>query len=255
MMQINVAAAGRGAGWLLDGFGYFTRGAGAWLIMTVIILIFLLLSMFIPVVNMLFIFLSPVLMGGMLLGCRELDRGDSINVNHLFAGFSSNTGQLILLGLFHFIGLIIIMIISAIATLLSVGVDAMNQIATQMMDKMHSGDVHMMMEMSRELLLPALLMLLYFALFYLPLLMALWFAPALVMLDEQTGVDAMVNSFKGCVKNIVPYLVYGLVGLVFCILASIPMFLGWLVLFPMIVASIYLAYRDIFKFTEVEAGT
>jgi len=44
----------------------------------------------------------------------------------------------------------------------------------------------------------------------------------------------------------VPFVLYGLVGLVLGIVASIPFGLGWLVLGPVAIASVYVGYRDIF---------
>ena len=251
MMTINSAAAERGAAWLTEGFGYFTRGAGAWLVMTVIFIIFMALASALPMANLLFIFLSPLLIGGMLLACHEQDNGAAATVGHLFAGFSRNTGQLVLLGLFHFIGLLLITAVTVVATLLSVGMAAIHNLFSQLTNVMHTGDIYASVDAAQALLLPLLLLLLYFAFFYVPLIMALWFSPALVMLKHQNAVDAMVNSFKGCAANIVPFLVYGVVGLVLSIIASIPMMLGWLILFPVIVASVYLGYKDIFS-EEVE---
>ena len=77
--------------------------------------------------------------------------------------------------------------------------------------------------------------------------MALWFAPALVVLHEESAMNAMVASFKGCLQNLIPFLLYGLVGLVLTIIATIPLMLGWLILIPMITASIYISYKDIFQ--------
>ena len=48
-------------------------------------------------------------------------------------------------------------------------------------------------------------------------------------------------------KNVIPFLIYGLVGLVLTIVATIPLLLGWLVLIPMLIASIYVSYKDIFQ--------
>jgi len=79
-----------------------------------------------------------------------------------------------------------------------------------------------------------------------PIYMALWFAPALVVLRRMAPVAAIRESFLGCLKNIVPFLVYSIVFLVLGIVASIPLGLGWLVLGPVTVASVYTAYRDIF---------
>jgi uncharacterized membrane protein len=79
-----------------------------------------------------------------------------------------------------------------------------------------------------------------------PVNMALWFAPALVMLQGQTATRAITQSFKGCLRNIVPFLIYGTVLLVLGFLASLPLALGWLVLGPVILGSVYAAYRDIY---------
>ena len=75
---------------------------------------------------------------------------------------------------------------------------------------------------------------------------ALWFAPALVVLRGAAPVAAIKESFSACLKNFVPFLIYGIVLLVLGIVAAIPLGLGWLVLGPVVIASVYVAYRDIF---------
>jgi uncharacterized membrane protein len=56
----------------------------------------------------------------------------------------------------------------------------------------------------------------------------------------------MKQSFSGCLKNIVPFLLYGAILLVLSVLASLPLLLGWLVLGPVLAASLYTGYRDIY---------
>jgi uncharacterized membrane protein len=56
----------------------------------------------------------------------------------------------------------------------------------------------------------------------------------------------MKESFSGCLRNIVPFLVYGVVMMVFGAIASIPMLLGWLVLGPVLCGSYYASYKDIY---------
>jgi uncharacterized membrane protein len=80
----------------------------------------------------------------------------------------------------------------------------------------------------------------------LPVSMALWFAPALVVLNDRGAVEAMKESFAGCLKNIVPFLLYGVVLFVAAIIAAIPFGLGWLVLGPVVAGSLYASYRDIY---------
>jgi len=50
----------------------------------------------------------------------------------------------------------------------------------------------------------------------------------------------------GASKNILPFLVYGLVGLALAVVATLPIMLGWLILVPVLISSTYCAYKDIF---------
>jgi len=80
----------------------------------------------------------------------------------------------------------------------------------------------------------------------LPVFMALWFAPALAMFHQQGPAEAMKASFVACLKNVLPFLVYSVILLPLAFIASIPLGLGWLVLGPVLAASLYTSYRDIF---------
>jgi uncharacterized membrane protein len=80
-----------------------------------------------------------------------------------------------------------------------------------------------------------------------PLAMATWFAPALIVFHPELGAwRAMQASFAGCVKNMLPFLLYGVIVLVASAIASVPLLLGWLVLGPVLFASLYTGYRDIY---------
>ena len=80
----------------------------------------------------------------------------------------------------------------------------------------------------------------------LPLYMAMWFAGPLIVLAQSDVVPAMKTSFFACLKNILPFLIWSIAIFFLGIFASIPLFLGWLLLGPVLIASIYLGYRDIF---------
>jgi uncharacterized membrane protein len=75
--------------------------------------------------------------------------------------------------------------------------------------------------------------------------MAIWFAPALVALHAMPAIDAMKLSFKACLANIVPFLMYGLVLTVLMVVAIIPCGLGLLVLLPVMYISYYTSYREV----------
>src|SRR5437879_13809185 len=79
-----------------------------------------------------------------------------------------------------------------------------------------------------------------------PVFSAVWVAPPLAVFNELGAFDALKASILGCLKNIVPFLIFGLSLFCLAFLATIPVLLGWLVLGPVIGASIYTSYRDIY---------
>ncbi len=83
----------------------------------------------------------------------------------------------------------------------------------------------------------------------LPLLMAFWFAPALVVLNQIRPIAALHASFQACLKNVVALLVYGTILLALAFLALLPAGLGLLIFGPVLAGSVYAAYRDIFLAT------
>ena len=56
----------------------------------------------------------------------------------------------------------------------------------------------------------------------------------------------MKASFFACLSNWLAFLVYGLIILVLWFIASIPLFLGLVVLVPVLICSVYASYKDIF---------
>jgi uncharacterized membrane protein len=72
------------------------------------------------------------------------------------------------------------------------------------------------------------------------------FSPALVLLDGMGPMEAIRQSFHGSLKNMLPLSVYGLVALGLLFLGAIPLGLGLLVVWPILTAAIYAAYRDIY---------
>ena len=67
------------------------------------------------------------------------------------------------------------------------------------------------------------------------------------------GVDALGDGEVGGVaappstlKNVVPFLVFGVIYIVAAIVASIPFGLGWIVLVPVSLLTAYVSYEDVF---------
>jgi hypothetical protein len=226
--------AGNGWKWIVDGWTLFTRAPGMWIGITVI---YLLISFAVACIPVLGTLASPVLnvifTAGLLLGCRALDEGGELKVEHLFAGFQGRLGSLIAAGLLYLAAILVV----TLATGLAVGFKLYNIVSAGPVEAEQILDV---------VLLGALAVLIWLALI-LPAVMAVWFAPALIVFRHLGAVQAMKASFVGCLRNFVPFLVYGLVLLIPAVLATLPFALGWLVLGPLVIASIYTSYKDIYS--------
>ncbi|HEX8010839.1 MAG TPA: BPSS1780 family membrane protein [Casimicrobiaceae bacterium] len=246
-LEPRAVEAGRGASWWAEGWRLFTPRAGMWLLIALVVFGLVLaagLLGLIPFIGQLLLLgaqiLTPVFVGGLMLGCRAVDRGNPLTVAHLFAGFSQRTGPLVIVGLiYNGVAILIgILVAGMMVAIFGVGVLDMLTGAT---DASQTGIAF------GSAVVAVLLGFLFFLLLLLPLIMAIWFAPALVMLGGMAPVAAMKTSFQGCLRNVVPFLVYGVVGIVLAILASVPFGLGWFVLAPVTVATVYASYCDIFE--------
>jgi uncharacterized membrane protein len=79
-----------------------------------------------------------------------------------------------------------------------------------------------------------------------PVIMAFYFAPALITFNDLEVMQALKLSFRGCLRNIMPFLLFGILMILLSILAMIPMGLGMLILAPVGMISIYVCYKEIF---------
>jgi hypothetical protein len=227
----RAVSAGQGWAWITGGFDLFKKQPGIWIAIVVILFLILLVLAFIPLLGALAsALLMPVFVGGMMLGCQSLQRDGSLEIGHLFAGFKTQTGNLVALGAIAIAGWIVVMV----PVIVIVGAGAFFGAM--------SGDAAGAVAMGGSFLIAWLIAMALSILLY----MALWFAPALVVLHGVAPIAAIKQSFHGCLKNVVPFLLYGIIMMVLSIVATIPILLGWLVLGPVLVASVYLAYEDIY---------
>jgi uncharacterized membrane protein len=220
--------AGRGWAWIAAGWEIFKRAPGVWIGMVVVYAMISMAAAFVPFIGQIATHvLVPVFAAGFMIASGKIDRGEPPQFSDLFAGFERRFGVLATAGAIYVAAAVAI----ALGVLLAAGISfaAVSH---------GSGGV----EAAGTLLLA---MLVIFALLV-PLFMAIWFAAPLIVFHGMGAVDAMKASFTGCARNVLPFLVYGAIGLAFGILATIPLMLGWLVFGPVLAASAYAAYKDIY---------
>ena len=231
VMGGRAVGAGQGWTWIAEGFGLFKKAPGIWIALVVILFVILVVLAFIPLLGAVATFLVvPVFVGGLLLGCRALQGGGELEVAHLFSGFKAHTGNLIVIGALAIAGWIVVML----PVIVIVGAGAFLAALR--------GDAAGVAALGGSFMLAWLVALAL----SIPIYMALWFAPALVVLRGMAPIEAIKESFLGCLRNVLPFLVYSIVLMVLGIVAAIPLGLGWLVLGPTLIASVYTSYRDIY---------
>jgi hypothetical protein len=206
--------AGNGWRWIVDGWGLFVRRPGMWILVVLVLYVISTVISWIPLLGAIALtLLSFVFAGGVMLGCAELDDGRPLELRHLFAGFGGHLGRLLLLGLLFLAAEIVLVLVAA-----GLGAAAIFGLTGGA-----AGDPDAMGQAVATVLVAVLVALALL----IPILMLVWFTPALVALQELGVVDALKASFAGCLKNIVPFLLYGVVLLVLSIIAAIPLMLGF----------------------------
>ena len=232
----HTVPAGNGWQWIAGGWDHFKQNPLAWIGGIVVWILLMMALSFIPLLGPLAVnLLSPVIIAGFMLGAQAQREGDSFTVGHIFSGFNNNAGKLIVVGLLYLVGTFLIMLVVG---LMVGGALFANMGQLQAAEQNPEAAMAMVGPMLLAMLVAMALMI--------PLLMAYWFAPALVAFEDLGAFEAMKLSFRACLKNMLPFLVYGLITLALMFVAMIPFGLGMLVLSPVMVAAIYVSYRDIF---------
>jgi hypothetical protein len=234
-MEARQVPAAHGWLWIKQAFELFRKSPLLWMVLTAIGVVGMSAISYIPVIgDLLSTILMPVLLAGFMLGARDLARGEELELAHLFGGLQHNAQQLIALG-----GINLVAQLLSLGAMMLVGGGAL--VSLILSGKQLDDPTALM-----QALTGAGLALVVGAILFSILLMAMQFAPMLVMFQHMPPLRAMRTSLRGFLRNWLPLTVYGLMLLPFAIIASMPMMLGWLVLLPIIIASMYTIYIDLF---------
>ncbi len=227
-------ATGNGWSWIADAWALTGQQRGTWIGLFVLFAVLVIVLSLIPFLgSLLLMLLTPVLYGGIMLGCDAQRRGERMEVGHLFSGFKAHTGKLIAVGAITLVAFLAIFVV----IMLIFGFGMMS---------MMMGGGEPTPEQLQTGLASILIAVLVMAGLSIPIYMAIWFSTPLITLGGMDVGAALKTSFFACLKNILPFLVWGVMMFVLAIVASIPLMLGWLLLGPVLIASVYTGYRDIF---------
>ncbi|GEM_PF-257801 len=248
--------------WLTSAFKLFKRNPFTWIISVFIFIFINTITNVIPVIGAAVTSLfSPAFMAGFMIGAKDQHEGKRFRIGHLFAGFSSNFSQLFLFGLLYFIvsmAIFGVMIISFLFIMVISGAG--------LSDLNISANMAAFVNMSPMIMV---LVILVIMLITIPLTMTYYFGPALIAINMASVFNAVKMSFRACLINMLPFLLYSvaclgvltasilIIGGISALVAMVSKIAGvivggicmLLVVFavtPVFFASIYVAYKDIF---------
>ena len=252
--------AQRGVQWLRDAYAMLSRARLPWLLLLFINYFILGIVDFIPYLGQIAApVLKPVLAVGFLAAAWSQERGGTPEAKQMFVGFRSNLWALLPLGAVFVAGITLAVLGTAViddGKLL----DALSG-RTKIDDALLAdGDVQLAM--------------LFAAVCALPVILALWFAPALVVFQDCNAWQALTGSLFAALANWRAITMYGLMiffwggvvpGIVTTLItlvapASLAFGIVLVVLLPymfLFIATLhisdYVSYRDIFHRNETHA--
>ena len=233
--------------WCVSGFGSFKSNPIAWILILVVFFLVLAILGLVPLVNFFVTYVAyPIFIGGLMLGCAAQVAGEDLEVKHLFAGFAEPVKKLALLGGAYLAAIMVLFIVIFIVGILLAlamggGLEALLAGLEGNPDGLGTAAAGPMVVV-------------FVILFVLMLvaggsvvMMGLWFAPALIVFHDLDVIEAIRLSFRGCLRNWPAFLiVYPLIWVVLAIPVGLTFGLGGLVVGPVLLASMYFGYRDIY---------
>ena len=234
-LTVSRPPAQAGMAWIRSGWALFRTWPVAWMGMTAAAFLAIMgLSMLPWVGAMLVELLSPILVAGYMYAARAAERGEPVTFLYLGEGARTHAKPLLVIGAVYLLaGLLINQVMVALGGS-----------GLQEMLRMAQNPAGLTPEAAEAALAQSLPAMLVGLLLYTPLLMATWFAPALVAFAGYAPGNALWWSLWTCFANWRPLLLYSLVmGLIAAVAMLMPFGLGLLVFLPWAMTSTYVAYN------------
>jgi len=252
-LKIRRVSMRHGWYWLIEGFMLWARAPAFLSFLTLCFVLISLVSIITPLVGEL---LASILMPGLILGvfngCRAIDRKRKLSPSLLISGFRRHAFDLLLAGFFNFIIMTFVVLVSQLFD------DGMTW---------HTSSMYVSEQKAQEMVNVSFTSLpfLSFPFLVTMVLSAVWlFVPQLIGWWRLSVPKALLFSLKGCLINWLPFLTYGFCFGFFIIvlsalvinffqfaasgLGTVVCAVFLLIIVPALIASFYVAARDIYGF-------
>jgi uncharacterized membrane protein len=238
-IRVRDVRSSRGPAWLAEGWRILRGAPSVWIGLSAGWMIITLGLVIVPLVGGVAAnLLQPAFFASFALAARKQLAGEAVVMGDLFAGFRRPLRPLVNLGAILLIAEIAIFFVMSLLGLPGVGG---NDEVTTVTDYIRALQ-------GKEWILLAGLVLTAFV------KGALWFAPAILAFHDISTAHAVRWSVYAALSNVGAMVAYGVVLTVAFVLAVLPWGLGLLVVVPVMVASTYTGFRDVFEDVPPEAG-
>lgn len=237
--ELQRVPASRCFAWLAAGWRLFAAHPAGWVLIALCAFAMLAIpTMVLAPVPLIGPMIPPILLtlllAGMLDAADAQVRHGRIRFVRLFEGFRRHPGNLMLVGLFYAIPLILVhLLLMVIGGGLLVG--------------MLGGAITALTNAILSMLVDLGIALGIFLLLWGLLLLAMLFAPALIMLASAPPLEAMHLSLTASLHNLGAVLLLAILLYVLFALALLPAGLGIVIYLPVLVGTLHAAYHDMFS--------
>lgn len=223
---------GRALIWLREGWQLFMQHPAIWVAMGALTFVLLAIAVPLPLVGrVLAMVVLQVLAGGMIAAARHADESGTLQLNELWEGLRKHAANLAMIGVLQGIALTAAGILTML-TSLALG------LLLDLTGLSHFSLITVVLSWMADLFVSFIVVV--------GMLLALWFAPALVMLNRASPFDAMRLSFRATTHNI------GAAGLLSLLLfIGVPLIVistfgfGIVLVIPLVATTIYASWRDV----------
>ena len=254
----------QGTVWLRTAYNMFKQHRGPWVMVVLAYILALLVIAFVPLVGpYALIIMKPVFVVGLLAAAWQQERGGAPRLSHLFQGFRTNLRALLTIGVFFVVGITLAVAASSLVD----GGRLIELVATR---GSLSED-----EMKERLGDPLVIFgMLFSTLLSLPVIVATWWAPAVVVFQDAGAIAALGASLRASLANwkallvyvivlyfygvVIPGIWYKLTALLVsdpavAMIVNAPMLVYTMFLTATVYIADYVSYRDVFHANETLA--
>jgi hypothetical protein len=240
LIRVAELKAGRGAGWLGEAFNIFRRAPIAWIGLCSGWLIITLGLFLVPFIGgVIANFLQPVFFASFAIAAFKQAAGEPVLMGDLFSGFRRNVRALINLGALLLIAEIAIFALLAVMGLPVAGAENRDFTLKDYVESFKGKEWILLLGFVLTAIVKG----------------ALWFAPQLIAFHDMGTTQAMRWSVYAAISNLGAMIIYGFSLAALMVVGIIPWGLGLFVVFPMMVISTFVGYREVFEAGRMPASS